>query len=305
MFCGPVGVTSSAFFYGRKSKFDGWTIVTLVTNICSIIIKRGHRHGIPFLSTDVAQSRLGFVQLYFDSNKSRISLGDGTTNPPAPDEEEDDDGDGNGDDDGEVEASGRTRYAFANRCVVIQSAENDKFIVANNGLYGATAESFAEADAFYFKPTSLGDYLLYNRAGQLVSVANGVGMNTLAAATDNNIFTVRVAGDNTQYVQPPVKDREPTLAEITAYRSFNDPKVRGELFTFDSAASNQRLGVNESGQLAQGASAQQFKLHKATGCAEFPEANNNAEGKTFKGTTEDGRVLGMADVHVHLTATNF
>lgn len=242
----------------------------------------------------------------FDSNKSRISLGDGPTNPPVPDEN-DDDGDGNGDDGGEVEASGRTRYDFANRCVVIQSAENDKFIAANNGLYGATAESFAEADAFYFKPTSLGDYLLYNRAGQLVSVANGVGMNTLASATDNNVFTVRVAGDNTQYIQPPVKDREPTLAEITAYRSFNDPKVKGELFTLDSAATNQRLGVNESGQLAQGASAQQFKLHKAKleSCAPFPEANNNAEGETFKGTTDDGRVLGMADVHVHLTATNF
>lgn len=246
----------------------------------------------------------------FDSDKSRISLTDGPINPPAPDEADDGDGDDNGDDNGGGdgdEASGRTRYAFANRCVVIQSAENDKFIAATNGLYGATANGFAEADAFFFKPTGLGDYLLYNRAGQLVSVANGVGMNTLAAATDSNVFTVRVAGDNTQYIQPPVKDREPSLAEITAYRSFNDPNIKGELFTLDSAASSQRLGVNESGQLAQGASAQQFKLHKAKpeSCAEFPEANNNAEGEPFKGTTDDGRVLGMADVHVHLTATNF
>ncbi|MDP1775226.1 MAG: hypothetical protein Q8K94_01280, partial [Moraxellaceae bacterium] len=254
-----------------------------------------------FLQLTLLSIALVLSGCIFDSNKSRISLGDGTTNPPAPD----DDGDDDDDDDDGVEVSGRTRYAFANRCVVIQSAENDKFITANNGRYGATANSFAEADAFYFKPTSLGNYLLYNRAGQLVSVGNNVGMNSLAAAKDNNIITLRVVGDNTQYIQPPVKDREPTLAEITAYRSFNDPKIRGELFTIDSAASNQRLGVAESGQLAQGANAQQFKLHMATGCAEFPEANSNAEGETFKGTTEDGRVLGMADVHVHLTATNF
>ncbi len=233
----------------------------------------------------------------FDSNKSRISFGDGPTDPtdpPAPDE-------GGG---GEA---GRTRYEFANRCVVIQSADNDKFVAANHGRYGATASNFDEADAFYFKPTSLGDYLLYNRSGQLVSIDNGVGMNALAEATDRNIFTLRVVGDNTAYVKPPVKDREPTQAEISAYRNFKDPLIKGELFTLDAAATNQRLGVDESGQLGQGASAQQFRLHNAKpeSCAVFPEANNNAEGETFKGTTPDGRVLGMADVHVHLTSTNF
>jgi hypothetical protein len=48
-----------------------------------------------------------------------------------------------------------------------------------------------------------------------------------------------------------------------------------------------------------------LQIVKPESCAQFPEANSNAEGEPFKGTTKDGRVLGMADVHVHLTATNF
>ena len=50
---------------------------------------------------------------------------------------------------------------------------------------------------------------------------------------------------------------------------------------------------------------QRFHLEEVTGCTAFPEAHDNTEGETFKGSTADGRVLGMADVHVHTSASTF
>ncbi len=253
-----------------------------------------------FLSVIFLGLTLALSGCIFDSNKSRVGSGPNPTDPPAPDEEEDE-----GED--EVTEHGLTRYAFGNRCVVIESVQNGRFIAANGGQYGAFAEQFADAEAFYFKPTSLGDYLLYNRSGQLLRAGDTVSMNSLKAASDHNIITVRAAGDDTQYVQPPIRDREPAPTEISAYRDFVDPLIRSELFTLDAAATGKRLQVAEAGALTQGSTeaAQLFKLHRATGCTEFPEASNNASGKTFKGKTDDGRVLGMADVHVHMSATTF
>jgi len=50
---------------------------------------------------------------------------------------------------------------------------------------------------------------------------------------------------------------------------------------------------------------QRFRIEEVTGCAAYPEASDNTEGETFKGTTADGRVLGMADTHVHTSSSTF
>lgn len=203
----------------------------------------------------------------------------------------------------------RTRYEFGNRCVVLQSVSNDRYVTQSNGRFVASAASLSAAEAFYFKPSALGDYLLFTRAGTLLSAGSPVSANALSAASDANIFTVKALGDATNYVRPPLRDHEPSPTEIAAYRDFVDPQLSSKIFTLDAAATGTRLQAGSDSILTQGpaanATAEQFRLLTATGCAEFPEAHNNATGETFKGVTNDGRVLGMADVHVHLSATNF
>ena len=199
-----------------------------------------------------------------------------------------------------------TRYDYANRCVALQSPSDGRFVTLENGQLSATAATLSASEPFYFKPSSLGSYLLYSRGKQLVS---GSGLSALSAASDNNVFSLRVAGDATNYPQAMAYDTEPQPSDITKYRQFNDPLVQGDRYVFSQAKTMKQLSVADDGKLALVAAgddpAQQFALVPATGCAEFPEAHDNTVGDTFKGQTSDGSVLGMADVHVHLSATTF
>lgn len=232
------------------------------------------------------------------SPDSSLSQGGGNPPPPPPTPEVD-------------STEPRTRYEFNNRCVVLQSLSNSRFVAAEGAGYAASATSIAAADAFYFKPSALGDYLLFNSNGNLLTANTPITSNALAAATNANIFTVHVLGDTTSYVKPPITDREPTETEIAAYRSFKDPEISGTIYTLTAAATGQRIETTSNGVLSQGGAStalpQQFRLLtvEPKSCATFPEAQNNASGETFKGTTPDGRVLGMVDAHVHLSSTNF
>ena len=233
------------------------------------------------------------------SPDARIPAGGGPDGPPPPPPTP------------EVDSTeARTRYEFNNRCVVLQSVANNRYITQTSGQFAATASTLAAAEAFYFKPSALGDYLLFTRNGTLLAANTPATANDLAAASNANIFTVRTLNDRTTYVTPPLLDREPTPAEISAYRNFTDPQFSARIFTLDAAATGQRLqtgadSILTQGAVAEAATAQQFRLLTVTGCAEFPEAHSNATGETFKGKTASGGILGMADVHVHLSATNF
>jgi len=234
------------------------------------------------------------------SSSSDVIVGPGGGDPPPPPPSP------------EVDSTeARTRYEFNNRCVVLQSLSNSRFVASSGAGFAASATAISGAEAFYFKPTALGDYLLLTKSGNLLTANTPITSNPLSAATNANIITVNVLGDITNYVKPPVTNREPTEAEITAYRSFVDPLLSGKIYTLTAAATGQRVQTTSDGALSQGAATsalpQQFRLLtvSAESCATFPEAQNNAVGETFKGTTEDGRVLGMVDAHVHLSATNF
>ena len=69
----------------------------------------------------------------------------------------------------------RTRYEFNNRCVVLQSVTNNRFVAQADGQFAATAAALAGAEAFYFKPSALGDYLLFTRGGELLAAEVGAG----------------------------------------------------------------------------------------------------------------------------------
>src|SRR5689334_12382576 len=225
----------------------------------------------------------------------------------------------------------RTRYSFNNHCFALKSVSSARYLASvastSGGAahYSADADGLSGAEAFFLKPAALGDYLLYDRSGQLVaaaaSTANPQGAScdpnqtvcaqALASASDSARFVMRGAGDATDYPVPPQFNIEPPPAQILAYRNFNDPEFKSTVFTLASYTDGRRLTAAPDGSLglaaADDSAQQQFALEALApaSCTAFPEADASAHGETFKGTTLDGRVLGMADVHVHVGSTTF
>ena len=219
----------------------------------------------------------------------------------------------------------RTRYSFANQCFALKSKADNTYVVADSaGSYAAGAADRSAAEPFFLKPSALGDYLLYDRSDRLVaagaSTSNPGGATCppgqtvcnldLADATDAARFVVKAVGDATAYPAAPQFNLEPTAEVVAAYRGFVDPQVTAAAFTLAAFADGRRL-TTAGGALdlaaADDSPAQQFVLEALTGasCAVFPEAESNAAGETFRGNTAEGRVLGMADVHVHVGSTTF
>jgi hypothetical protein len=218
----------------------------------------------------------------------------------------------------------RTRYSFNNKCYVLKSNLNGKYIAATADGYAANGSTVADATAFYLKPASLGSYLLYTRPdpetnGQLLNATSSpapvaplanVGLDD---AADTAIWTVTVFGDLASIYPPALQyDVEPTPEQIATYRNFIDPNAKSTAFRFTNAGQVMTV-AQPSGVLSRAAIAdpsvaalpESFSLQKVLACASFPEAEDNTIGETFKGTTADGRVLGMADVHVHVSSTTF
>ena len=205
----------------------------------------------------------------------------------------------------------RTRYSLANACFAIQSVRTGKYLVADGDTYEASASSPETGEAFFFKPSALGSYLIYNRNRELLHAADSVDNVALADASDEVLWTVTGASDTTTYPSLPGLHVEPTAQQVADYRDFAEP-AEDEFTEFQLL--NQSTGLllagGGDGQISAAAAPdaleRQFRFDAlSTGCAPFPEAQSNVEGETFSGTTADGRVLGMADVHVHISATEF
>ena len=55
----------------------------------------------------------------------------------------------------------KTKYAMANNCFALQSVASNAYAASNgSGGYAFSASSPANAEAFYMKPTALGEYLI-------------------------------------------------------------------------------------------------------------------------------------------------
>lgn len=208
------------------------------------------------------------------------------------------------------QGSARTRYAFNNACIALQANGNGRYVVANGGSYAAHADTAATAAGFYLKPSALGKYLIYGTDGQLLSASPTVTPLVLASANDTAEWTLKGVGDLTVYPPTPPVNTEPDAAMVTAYRAFMDPQGVYERFHWISESTDTRLAISGDGQLVMATGdgdITEFTLVPldVTRCAEFPEAQDNVVGDTFKGTLPDGRVLGFADTHLHATSTIF
>lgn len=243
---------------------------------------------------------------------SSVSTGNnsGNSGGSTPDGDMDTGGDENSGNGSVPADAARSRYAFNNQCFALEANGNNRFVTRNGGRYMANADTAEQAEPFFMKPSALGKYLLYNSNRQLVTGNVSVVTNAaLAAASDSAEWTLLGVGDTTEYPATPPVYQQPSVEYLNGYREFVDPNGKYQNFTLGLDSSGRRLTLKDGGLLFAGQPgegvSQSFSLVPASGCAEFPEAQNNTIGDTFKGTKPDGSVLGMADVHVHISATEF
>ena len=83
----------------------------------------------------------------------------------------------------------------------------------------------------------------------------------------------------------------PGCYAIGGKKLYLKPATLTTYFTWDGATRSSEIPFKRS---------QRFK--RARGCTPYPEAELGAKGRTFKGKTRNGTVLGFADPHIHVTA---
>ncbi len=207
-------------------------------------------------------------------------------------------------------AGPKTRYALANACWAVRANGNAQYLVRDGEAFAASAATMGEAEPVYLKPSALGTYLLHDSGGQLLNLSGGsLSRVSRADASPSAEFEVRVVGDTTLYPATPLYHTEPTPEQVMRWSTFVDPEIQGTEFTLASVASGEVLGIDEGGALAVAGAVSEpvasFSFEPMAGCAVFPEASSDFSGTPFKGTQPDGTVLGHADAHIHISATEF
>ncbi len=167
-----------------------------------------------------------------------------------------------------------TRYDMANDCFALKLVAGGRYVArAADGSYLASATILAGGEPLYMKPTGLGRYLLSARDASLMA-AIGSGIGSVSEASDAADWIVDTTGPGS--------------------------------FTLISGLTGKALAVEPaSGRLTQADQPSLFRFERASGCTPFPEITVNASGDSFKGTLPNGQVLGFADAHVHISATDF
>ena len=169
------------------------------------------------------------------------------------------------------------RYAMANACFGLKSLSNGKYAVKGaDGSYSATAAAVGGAEPFFMKPTELGAYMLYGKAGDFLGGADGK-VASQPAPDANADWRVENSGDGFKLTLP---DAGKALAV----------NGDGALVVVDAAGAGER-GV--------------FAFDAAQGCKAFPEVETNVAGDPSTGATPFGEVSGLLDAHMHMMAFEF
>jgi microsomal dipeptidase-like Zn-dependent dipeptidase len=175
-------------------------------------------------------------------------------------------------------AEPKSRYDLANGCYALKSLARATYAVHGaDGTYAASSPNTAGAEPFFMKPTALGKYLFYARDRSFLAVS-GSNVGSAAAPADAADWTIDSANGSF------------SVFSAFAGKALTVAADSGKLVLADAASAGD---------------AARFRFDPATGCAEFPEAQVNATGEAFKGRGVDKPALGFADVHQHVSATNF
>jgi hypothetical protein len=161
------------------------------------------------------------------------------------------------------------RYNMFNACYGVQSASSGRWLTgATTPTFSAT--SIGAGEPLYFKPSALGSYLLYTRAGTFL---------------DANQPTARYAAE-----PGPTNDWVTTMPTTGLFRF----EVTGKGFLTDAA-----------GTPTITATGSRFRLQLRTGCKDFPEVSTNVTGNPISGVTRTQEVRGFVDAHTHGMAFEF
>jgi hypothetical protein len=161
-----------------------------------------------------------------------------------------------------------SQFSVANGCFGLQSAFNRQFVQPASARYAAGPATAAER--FTMRPTKLGDYLIYGRDRQMVTV-QGSTLVASAEPTDAAVWTAK-------------------FDEATS------------VFRFTNAA-GQFLALDETTGLVLSAQENErtaFKLMPDSGCTAYPEMPTSMVGTPYPGRGENQPIIGFADTHTHM-----
>lgn len=184
-----------------------------------------------------------------------------------------------GDDDSSAAGMSGDIYGFANGCYAVQAG--DAFLLRDgvNAGYAFSSPRLETATPFFFEPSGLGRYLLFD---------DGEGHLTSDGA--NLTRTIDLESD------------------ITTIDDTFQSEAEWELHGVQGASSRFRLRHVKTGlYLAEGglageADAAALELPPHSGCADFPEESTHTAGSVEMRTFDDGDLFGFTDIHSHLLA---
>lgn len=178
-------------------------------------------------------------------------------------------------------------YDLAQQCVAIQAYDNQRYVVAiGDESYGLADVTIQDAEKFFLKPSSLGEFLVYDRDGQFLKL--------------DLIHVVRAdeAAKGVEWA-------------INAVDVLQGGEKIADVFSLVSPHANQRLLHNGETFFSRDAEIAQVSTQKSAfnlvkvsneSCKTFPEASVDAtvspEFNTAK--SADARVTGWADLHAHI-----
>lgn len=218
------------------------------------------------------------------------------------------------------------QFNIANQCFSLTSADG-RFVKFTDGAYSIDTSP----SPFFFKPSRLGQYLLFDINSSFLGLSNTNPVNQaqliqfLRTGTD----FLSGLGDLTEVIEPlkPLSDgirqageglgnavdqqsaesssdTTPTAQTEPGFLSVWEviPASRNNSFRIKQVVTQQFLVVQDDslGLVNSEAESGVFVLQPASGCAAFPEAELNATGTPFKGTTSNGEVVGWVDTHIHI-----
>jgi hypothetical protein len=154
------------------------------------------------------------------------------------------------------------------------AADDARYTLANDCWTLTSASGSASAGPFFLKPTDLGSYMFYDKAGAFLSADSNGGLTRASDGGPSGDWTVQDAPGGSFKVLLP--SRSKALGVSGGKLALVDPGAAG-LFKFD----------------------------KASGCKEFPEAVTTATGTPSKGKYPFADVRGLIDAHIHMMAFEF
>ena len=161
------------------------------------------------------------------------------------------------------------RYNMFNACYGVQSTRTGHWL-AGSASPSFTGATFAGAAPFFFKPTTLGRYLLYTRAGTFLDAS----------------------GSSASYAADPSATGN-WVATTTRQHTFR-LSVPGHGYLTDAGPGATLTPTGST-----------FVLRMRGGCRDFPEVGTNVAGRPFSGVSPEQEVRGFVDAHTHGMAFEF